>query len=49
MTKQIRIVVLKGGSLDIVDAAGKTMKTLQWETERPIGSTRIRWANSTAT
>ena len=26
------IVVLKGGSLDIVDAAGKTMKTLQWET-----------------
>ena len=26
------IVVLKGGSLDIVDAKGKTMKTLQWET-----------------
>ena len=26
------IVVLKGGSLDIVDAAGKTMKTMQWET-----------------
>ena len=26
------IVVLKGGALDIVDAAGKTMKTLQWET-----------------
>ena len=26
------IVVLKGGSLDIVDGAGKTMKTLQWET-----------------
>jgi hypothetical protein len=26
------IVVLKGGSLDIVDASGKTMKTLQWET-----------------
>ena len=26
------IVVLKGGSLDIVDGAGKTMKTLVWET-----------------
>ena len=26
------IVVLKGGSLDIVDGAGKTMKTMQWET-----------------
>ena len=26
------IVVLKGGSLDIVDAQSKTMKTLQWET-----------------
>ena len=26
------IVVLKGGSLDIVDAASKTMKTLVWET-----------------
>lgn len=26
------IVVLKGGSLDIVDASGKTMKTLPWET-----------------
>ena len=26
------IVVLKGGALDIVDATGKTMKTLQWET-----------------
>ena len=26
------IVVLNGGSLDIVDGAGKTMKTLQWET-----------------
>ena len=26
------IVVLKGGKLDIVDASGKTMKTLTWET-----------------
>src|SRR5687768_14305990 len=26
------IVVLKGGALDIVDGAGKTMKTMQWET-----------------
>jgi hypothetical protein len=26
------IVALKGGSLDIVDAGGKTMKTLVWET-----------------
>jgi beta-alanine degradation protein BauB len=26
------IVVLKGGSLDIVDGSGKTMKTMQWET-----------------
>ena len=26
------IVALKGGSLDIVDAAGKTMKTMVWET-----------------
>ena len=26
------IVALKGGSLDIVDATGKTMKTLVWET-----------------
>jgi hypothetical protein len=26
------IVVLKGGSLDIVDASSKTMKTLVWET-----------------
>jgi hypothetical protein len=26
------IAVLKGGSLDIVDAAGKTIKTMQWET-----------------
>ena len=26
------IVVLKGGALDIVDASGRTMKTLQWET-----------------
>ena len=26
------IVVLKGGSLDIVDGSGKTMKTLVWET-----------------
>ena len=26
------IVVLKGGALDIVDAAGKTTKVLQWET-----------------
>jgi len=26
------IVVLKGGALDIVDAAGKTINTLQWET-----------------
>ena len=26
------IVVLKGGALDIVDASGKTRKTLTWET-----------------
>ena len=26
------IVALKGGSLDIVDAQGKTMKTMVWET-----------------
>jgi hypothetical protein len=26
------IVVLKGGTLDIVDASGKTRKTLTWET-----------------
>ena len=26
------IVVLKGGALDIVDAAGKTTKVMQWET-----------------
>ena len=26
------IVVLKGGALDIVDGAGKTMKIMQWET-----------------
>ena len=28
------IVVLKGGTLDIVDASGKTRKTLTWETGR---------------
>ena len=28
------IVVLKGGALDIVDAAGKTTKVMQWETGR---------------
>ena len=26
------IVALKGGSLDVVDAAGKTVKTVVWET-----------------
>ena len=26
------IVALKGGSLDVVDAQGRTMKTMRWET-----------------
>jgi hypothetical protein len=26
------IVALKGGSLDVVDAQGRTMKTMKWET-----------------
>ena len=43
------IVALKGGTLDVVDATGKTMKQMTWERARPIGSGRIRPASSTAT
>ena len=44
------IVALKGGTLDVVDASGKTMKQMTWE----IGQGLLAragpcWASSTAT